>query len=355
MEKFYRLPLENVNEEYATITAIYFKTGYFIKKGDIIFSFETTKAVMDVEAEGEGYIFYIVSEGQRIKVGSTVCVISSIREFDIKSIIDNDITVEQEKIHDYRLTKKAEKLALEHSINIANIGKKGIIKERDILEILENREESINYKVEREFKSNDIVIIGNGGHARMCKDLIEKVGHYKIVGIIDKNYSDSNVPGYEVIGNDNSLPILYRKGLMNAVIGVGDISNSNKTRSRLYNNIKAIGISLPNIIDPSSTIEKTAILGDGIQIMSNAIIGSYSSIGDNCIINSGSIVCHDARISNNVHVAPGAIIAADVEIGRNTLIGMGVTIYRGIKIGSNVVINNGVNIFSNVNDSKIVR
>ena len=89
MEKFYRLPLENVNEEYATITAIYFKTGYFIKKGDIIFSFETTKAVMDVEAEGEGYIFYIVSEGQRIKVGSTVCVISSIREFDIKSIIDN--------------------------------------------------------------------------------------------------------------------------------------------------------------------------------------------------------------------------------------------------------------------------
>lgn len=32
----------------------------------------------------------------------------------------------------------------------------------------------------------DIVLIGGGGHARACVDVIESMGKYKIVGFIDQ-------------------------------------------------------------------------------------------------------------------------------------------------------------------------
>ena len=35
-----------------------------------------------------------------------------------------------------------------------------------------------------------ILLLGNGGHAKSCIDLIENSGNYKIVGIISKNKKD---------------------------------------------------------------------------------------------------------------------------------------------------------------------
>ena len=72
----YFLPAEDVNDEKAIIVTLYFNSGNKVSKGDLIYSFETTKAVVDVETEFGRYIQYFVSEGDELNIGSLVCEIS---------------------------------------------------------------------------------------------------------------------------------------------------------------------------------------------------------------------------------------------------------------------------------------
>ena len=72
----YYLPAEDVNEDKATIVEIYFQTGEKVTKEDLIYTFETTKATVEVKAEHEGFINYFVNKGQIAEVGSLVCEIS---------------------------------------------------------------------------------------------------------------------------------------------------------------------------------------------------------------------------------------------------------------------------------------
>ena len=50
---------------------------------------------------------------------------------------------------------------------------------------------------------NEIILIGSGGHARACIDVIELSGQFKIVGFVEKNEKDNQVSlGYPIIGTD---------------------------------------------------------------------------------------------------------------------------------------------------------
>ena len=53
---------------------------------------------------------------------------------------------------------------------------------------------------------NKIVIVGAGGHANSCIDVIEEEGRFKIIGLIDNNInSNKTITKYKIIGNDSDL------------------------------------------------------------------------------------------------------------------------------------------------------
>ena len=72
----YFLPAEEVNDEKAIIVKKYFNSGNNVKKGDLIYSFETTKSIVDVSSETDGFIQYYVTEGDELYIGSLVCEVS---------------------------------------------------------------------------------------------------------------------------------------------------------------------------------------------------------------------------------------------------------------------------------------
>ena len=76
----YFLPAEDVNDEKAKIVKLFFDSGDKVTQGDLIYSFETTKAIVDVETESEGFIQYFVGEGEEVDIGSLVCEISKTRK-----------------------------------------------------------------------------------------------------------------------------------------------------------------------------------------------------------------------------------------------------------------------------------
>ena len=61
----------------------------------------------------------------------------------------------------------------------------------------------------------DIIVLGSGGHAQSCIDVIEDTGLFNILGIIEKknhkqkNKNDSNFFPYQIIGDDSELGSLF--------------------------------------------------------------------------------------------------------------------------------------------------
>ena len=56
-----------------------------------------------------------------------------------------------------------------------------------------------------------IIIFGANGQAKETIDLIEENTKGKIVGIIDKKFSSSQVFGYQILGVDKDIDSLIKK------------------------------------------------------------------------------------------------------------------------------------------------
>ena len=74
---------------------------------------------------------------------------------------------------------------------------------------------------------DEILLIGAGGHARACIDVIEQQGKYKIVGLIqNENTSNKCNLGYPIMGADEDLPKLrkhYNYALVSSILLDADV------------------------------------------------------------------------------------------------------------------------------------
>lgn len=183
----------------------------------------------------------------------------------------------------------------------------------------------------------NIIIIGNGGHANSCKEIITNLKKYKITYYftLKKKELTSKILFY----NKKNLIKVFHKTKY-AHIGIGQILNKN-LREKIYKELVSIGFILPYFISKKSYFSKTAQIDSGSIIMNNAVINANVSLGKNVIINTAAIIEHDVKIKNDVHVAPGAIINGGVKIGSNSFIGSGAIIKQGLSIPKNSFIQAG--------------
>lgn len=352
MKKDLVVPRMGVNDDYVTICEWCVKSGEWIESNRTIAVLETTKETKDFSVEEEGYVFYDIEEGTEVKVGNTFAILSSTKEipvvFDEKN---EDINI--------NITQKAQNLVDEYRIDISLLPKDKIIKEKDILKIIDKirpKKDVISARV-----NNGLIIMAGGGLAEMCIDSLRQLCQYEISGILDPNLkTGSTFMGVSVLGGDDLLKEKYADGLRYAVNAVGSIDIDSKSknyclRKEIYKRLKDNNYLLPNIIHPQAIVEPSVKMGEGNLIFAGSIIESNATIENNCIINTGAIISHDCIIHSHSRISPGAILAGNVEVGENTLIGMGVTIYLGCKIGNNVIISNGKNVFQDISDNTVVR
>ena len=201
---------------------------------------------------------------------------------------------------------------------------------------------------------DEIILIGAGGHARSCIDVIELSGQYKIAGLVEKDGSnrEKNL-GYPVVGTDEDL-LNLRKKYQYALITVGQIKSA-KTRVQLFNLVKNLEYKLPLIVSPRSHVSRRSKIGDGTIIMHDVIVNINSKIGKNCIINNRSLIEHDAIIGNHCHIATGAIINGEVSVGDKTFIGSGAITKQRISINNNCIIGAGVILKNDVASNQVIK
>ncbi|WP_445781332.1 acetyltransferase [Shewanella sp.] len=198
--------------------------------------------------------------------------------------------------------------------------------------------------------SPNLVLIGAGGHANSCIDVIEQHGGYQIAGLIGMPEEiNSRRYNYKVIGSDSDLPELVKK-IPYALIALGQIKTS-ENRIKLFNHIKEIGFKLPVIIAPSAYVSRYATIGDGSIVMHCAVVNAGVNVGDNCIINSRALLEHDSKISDFCHISTGAIVNGNAKIGKGGFIGSGCIIKEGVSIGEDCVVGAGSVIRKNLPDN----
>jgi sugar O-acyltransferase (sialic acid O-acetyltransferase NeuD family) len=189
-------------------------------------------------------------------------------------------------------------------------------------------------------KAPGILLVGAGGHARACIDVIEQEGKFTIAGLIGtSNEAGSTVLGYRVLGTDSDLPSMAKR-IGRALVTVGQIKTA-EPRIRLFAEIETAGCDLPVIISPRAYVSQHATIGAGSIIMHGALVNAAARIGRNCIINSQSLVEHDAEIGDHCHVATAAALNSGVRIGRATFIGSQSSIRQGISVGERCLIGMG--------------
>ena len=201
---------------------------------------------------------------------------------------------------------------------------------------------------------DEIILVGAGGHARSCIDVIELSGQYKVAGLIvknEKNEQENLV--YPILGTDDELENLRTK-YSHALVTVGQIK-SPTTRVRLFQQLQELDYQLPFIVSPRAYISKYAQIGDGTIIMHDTIVNANTKIGKNCIINNKALIEHDAIIGDHCHIATGAIVNGEVTVGNESFFGSGAVTRQSVSIGNNCVIGAGVVVKKDIDSDQVIK
>jgi sugar O-acyltransferase (sialic acid O-acetyltransferase NeuD family) len=185
-----------------------------------------------------------------------------------------------------------------------------------------------------------ILLVGAGGHARACIDVIEREGRFVVGGLIGlAGEVGHSIFGYPVLGTDAELAALRRE-YDNALVAIGQIKTP-ELRERSFLRLEESGYKIPAVVSPRAYVSSRATIGAGTIVMHGAIVNAGARIGQNCIINSQALVEHDAAVADHCHIATHVSINSGVQVGPGTFIGSGSRIRQGLVIGAQCVIGMG--------------
>tara|TARA_B110000003_G_scaffold84295_1_gene86300 strand:+ start:11027 stop:12025 length:999 start_codon:yes stop_codon:yes gene_type:complete len=306
---------QNNNDDSYTINDL-IKNNSEVKIGDLLFTLETSKAVIDINSDYDGFILLnpnIVNESL-VVVGEIVAIISSNKNISFDFEINKTEFNDENPIN---FTKSAYKYAIENNLPISDFSSEEIV----TLDMLKSKNEFFNEKINKP----KVAIVGASGQGLEVLSIIQRQSAFEFSGFIDVKFpNEKKYFGYDIIGNDNNYEEIYNNGTRNIVVAGGWLKDP-KIISNIFK--KAKYFNFPNIIHDSAIISNNVNLGSGIQIFSKVFIGPNVSIDDGCVINNGSIVSHDCVVGKFSFIAPGAIIAGNVEIGNYVILGINSSVY----------------------------
>jgi acetyltransferase-like isoleucine patch superfamily enzyme len=147
-----RIPVETVNDDSVILLHWYVADGASVNKDQLIAEVETSKAVMEVYAPGDGVIQLVAEAGNMLPVGTVIAHLTSTANsaglqkpsFHLESPegeapkVRTSASVELLTVlPDVRISRKAMELIQQHGLSRESFQSKSMIREVDVLEILE--------------------------------------------------------------------------------------------------------------------------------------------------------------------------------------------------------------------------
>lgn len=198
-----------------------------------------------------------------------------------------------------------------------------------------------------------VIGLGAGGHSEIIIELLQSRKDLHIVGLLDPNpLSGGLLLGVPVLGGDDHLQRLFRRGVAHAFNGVGGFGQRSFHR-KVFERAASFGFRWVDVVHPSAVISPSAQIGEGTVIFAQAVVNTGAQIGRNVIVNTAVTVDHHCRIGDHVHLAPGVRLAGGVSVGSNAQIGIGTVVKECITIGRDVVIGAGSVVLKDIPDGTL--
>lgn len=195
----------------------------------------------------------------------------------------------------------------------------------------------------------EILLIGAGGHARACIDVIEQEGRFAIGALLGvASEVGTKVLGYEVVGTDEEVQRIGAS-FAHALVTVGQIKTAT-IRMRLFGALERLGIDTPTVVSPRAYVSRHSRVGPGTIVMHGAIVNAGASVGRNCILNTHSLVEHDSNVGDHCHLSTHAAINSGVRIGNGSFVGSGSTVRQGATIGAECLVGMGQRVLADLAD-----
>lgn len=190
-------------------------------------------------------------------------------------------------------------------------------------------------------KLKDIIIYGNGGHAKVVKTACKD--NYVVKGQFDDSITEEGVEHGVWKGRyDHS-----KFEMVKLIVAIGD----NGVRKNIVSKVKH---RFTSIIAKTAIIEESVVIGEGGMILQGSIVQVDTKLGKHVIVNTGASIDHDCQIGDFVHIAPGSVLCGNVSVGQGTLIGARSVVLPGVSIGQNVKVGAGTVVHRNVPDGATV-
>jgi sugar O-acyltransferase (sialic acid O-acetyltransferase NeuD family) len=199
-----------------------------------------------------------------------------------------------------------------------------------------------------------MILVGAGGHAK------------ELLGILYTQKNTSDIFLYDDVTKDlpsklfNQFTILRNEVEARAqlqkdpqfMLGIGNPY----FRYQLAEKFIGWGGKLTSVISPQALIGNFNVrLGEGLNIMPNAVITEEVSIGRGTLVHIHSSIHHDCTIGEYCEILPGSRVLGNVTIGDYSSIGSGAVILPKIKIGSKVIVGAGAIVTKNIADGLTVK
>lgn len=196
-----------------------------------------------------------------------------------------------------------------------------------------------------------VLVIGAGGHARVCVEALLDDGTIEPVGAVSEDGRGVPGLGIEVIGRTaDALNIAERMSATTFCVAVGD----NRARRRISAMLTESGRQLTRAISGSAVLSPTCELGAGVQVLPAAVVNAATAVDTGAIVNTNATVDHDCRIGPFAHVAPGAALGGGVTVGSGALVGIGARVLPGLTVGADATVGGGAVVVGDVDDGATV-
>ncbi|MCV9884807.1 acetyltransferase [Metabacillus halosaccharovorans] len=174
------------------------------------------------------------------------------------------------------------------------------------------------------------VIIGNGGHSKVVKDILLLNKNIQIVGYLDDKFVEYLIEDEIFYGPISAYQFLIDKfDEIKFIIAIGH----NQTRKQIVNKLNLDEKLYMTPVHPSAIISPSARIGIGTVVMANTVINADAVIGEHVIVNTGSIIEHESRVNDFAHISPNATLTGCVQLGEGVHIGAGATLVPNVEVG----------------------
>jgi sugar O-acyltransferase (sialic acid O-acetyltransferase NeuD family) len=199
-----------------------------------------------------------------------------------------------------------------------------------------------------------MLIVGAGGHAK------------ELLGILKQQKASDGVFFYDDVTKDlptllfNQFKILQNeheaKAVLNGdprfIVGVGNPI----FRFQLAEKFTSWGGELTSLISSSASIGSFNVnLGEGLNIMTGAVVTEGVTVGKGSLIHVQASLHHDSKIGEYCELLPGSHVLGNVTIGDFTSVGSGAIILPKLKIGNHVTIGAGAVVTKNIEDGLTIK